>query len=63
MACNSFSREIEGVLHFTDVTVAYLIENVPQKIYQKDYENIIIIDAEEREEDKDRCLVFCISVI
>lgn len=47
MACNSFSREIEGVLHFTDVTVAYLIENVPQKIYQKDYENIIIIDARE----------------
>ena len=45
MACNSFSREIEGVLHFTDVTVAYLIENVPQKIYQKDYENNIIIDA------------------
>lgn len=45
MACNSFSGEIEGVLHFTDVTVAYLIENVPQKIYQKDYENIIIIDA------------------
>lgn len=45
MACNSFSREIEGVLHFTDVTLAYLIENVPQKIYQKDYENIIIIDA------------------
>lgn len=45
MACNSFSREIEGVVHFTDVTVAYLIENVPQKIYQKDYENIIIIDA------------------
>lgn len=45
MACDSFSREIEGVLHFTDVTVAYLIENVPQKIYQKDYENIIIIDA------------------
>lgn len=45
MACNSFSREIEGVLHFTDVTVAYLIENAPQKIYQKDYENIIIIDA------------------
>lgn len=45
MACNSFSREIEGVLHFTDVTVAYLIESVPQKIYQKDYENIIIIDA------------------
>lgn len=45
MACNSFSREIEGVLHFTDVTVAYLNENVPQKIYQKDYENIIIIDA------------------
>lgn len=45
MACNSFSREIEGVLHFTDVTVAYLIENVAQKIYQKDYENIIIIDA------------------
>lgn len=41
----SFSREIEGVLHFTDVTVAYLTENVPQKIYQKDYENIIIIDA------------------
>lgn len=33
------------MLHFTDVTVAYLIENVPQKIYQKDYENIIIIDA------------------
>lgn len=45
MAYNSFSREIEGVLHFTDITVAYLIENVPQKIYQKDYENIIIIDA------------------
>lgn len=45
MACNSFSGEIEGVLHFTDVTAAYLIENVPQKIYQKDYENIIIIDA------------------
>ena len=45
MACNSFSGEIEGVLHFTDITVAYLIENVPQKIYQKDYENIIIIDA------------------
>lgn len=45
MACNSFSREIEGMLHFTDITVAYLIENVPQKIYQKDYENIIIIDA------------------
>lgn len=46
------------MLHFTDVTVAYLIENVPQKIYQKDYENIIIIDAK-REDDKDRCLVFC----
>ena len=45
MASNTYSREIEGVLHFTDVTVAYLIENVPQKIYQKDYENIIIIDA------------------
>lgn len=45
MACNSFSGEIEGVLHFTDITAAYLIENVPQKIYQKDYENIIIIDA------------------
>lgn len=45
MACNYFSREIEGVLHFTDITAAYLIENVPQKIYQKDYENIIIIDA------------------
>lgn len=45
MACNSFSREIEGVLHFTDVRVAYLIENALQKIYQKDYENIIIIDA------------------
>lgn len=41
MACNYFSREIEGVLHFTDITAAYLIENVPQKIYQ----NIIIIDA------------------
>lgn len=34
-----------NISHFTDVTVAYLIENVPQKIYQKDYENIIIIDA------------------
>lgn len=45
MACNSFSGEIEGVFHFTDITAAYLIENVPQKIYQKDYENIIIIDA------------------
>lgn len=45
MACNSFSKEIEAVLHFTDITAAYLIENVPQKIYQKDYENIIIIDA------------------
>lgn len=45
MACNYFSREIEGVLHFTDITAEYLIENVPQKIYQKDYENIIIIDA------------------
>ena len=45
MACNSFSGEIEAVLHFTDITAAYLIENVPQKIYQKDYENIIIIDA------------------
>lgn len=45
MACNYFLREIEGVLHFTDITAAYLIENVPQKIYQKDYENIIIIDA------------------
>ena len=33
------------MLHFTDITAAYLIENVPQKIYQKDYENIIIIDA------------------
>lgn len=45
MACNYFLREIEGVLHFTDITAAYLIENVSQKIYQKDYENIIIIDA------------------
>ena len=45
MACNSFSREIEAVLHFTDITAAYLVQNVPQKIYQKDYENIIIIDA------------------
>lgn len=44
MACNSFSKEIEAVLHFTDITAAYLIENVPQKIYQKDYENIIIVD-------------------
>ena len=45
MASNSFSKEIEAVLHFTDITAAYLVENVPQKIYQKDYENIIIIDA------------------
>lgn len=45
MACNSFSKEIEAVLHFTDITAAYLIENVPQKIYQKDYENIIIVDV------------------
>ena len=45
MACNSFSKEIEAVLHFTDTTAAYLVENVPQKIYQKDYENIVIIDA------------------
>lgn len=48
MACNSFSKEIEAVLHFTDITAAYLIENVPQKIYQKDYENIIIVDVRRR---------------
>lgn len=61
MACNSFSREIEGVLHFTDVTVAYLIENVPQKIYQKDYENIIIIDAKREKMIKTDVLSFVIS--
>ena len=32
-------------LLFFKHALAYLIENVPQKIYQKDYENIIIIDA------------------
>lgn len=42
--CQVFSQQNMLKL-FTDVTVAYLIENVPQKIYQKDYENIIIIDA------------------
>lgn len=61
MACNSFSREIEGVLHFTDVTVAYLIENVPQKIYQKDYENIIIIDAKKEKMIKTDVLSSVIS--
>lgn len=61
MACNSFSREIEGVLHFTDVTVAYLIENVPQKIYQKDYENIIIIDAKREKMKKTDVLSSVIS--
>lgn len=61
MACNSFSREIEGVLHFTDVTVAYLIENVPQKIYQKDYENIIIIDAKREKMIKTDVLSSAIS--
>lgn len=61
MACNSFSREIEGVLHFTDVTVAYLIENVPQKIYQKDYENIIIIDAKREKKIKTDVLSSVIS--
>lgn len=61
MACNSFSREIEGVLHFTDVTVAYLIENVPQKIYQKDYENIIIIDAKREKTIKTDVLSSVIS--
>lgn len=61
MACNSFSREIEGVLHFTDVTVAYLIENVPQKIYQKDYENIIIIDAKREKMIKTDVLYSVIS--
>lgn len=61
MACNSFSREIEGVLHFTDVTVAYLIENVPQKIYQKDYENIIIIDAKREKMIKTDVLFSVIS--
>lgn len=61
MACNSFSREIEGVLHFTDVTVAYLIENVPQKIYQKDYENIIIIDAKREKMRKTDVLSSVIS--
>lgn len=45
MARNSFSKEIGAVLHFTDITAGYLVENVPQKIYQKNYENIIIIDA------------------
>lgn len=61
MTCNSFSREIEGVLHFTDVTVAYLIENVPQKIYQKDYENIIIIDAKREKMIKTDVLFSVIS--
>lgn len=61
MACNSFSGEIEGVLHFTDVTVAYLIENVPQKIYQKDYENIIIIDAKREKMIKTDVLFSVIS--
>lgn len=61
MACNSFSREIEGVLHFTDITVAYLIENVPQKIYQKDYENIIIIDAKREKMIKTDVLFSVIS--
>ena len=45
MARNSFSKEIGAVLHFIDITAGYLVENVPQKIYQKNYENIIIIDA------------------
>ena len=48
MARNSFSKEIEAVVHFTDITVGYLVENVPQKIYQKNYENIIIIDAKRK---------------
>lgn len=61
MACNSFSGEIEGVLHFTDITVAYLIENVPQKIYQKDYENIIIIDAKREKMIKTDVLFSVIS--
>ena len=49
MARNSFSKEIEAVLHFTDITAGYLVENVPQKIYQKNYENIIIIDANRKQ--------------
>ncbi len=61
MACNSFSREIEAVLHFTDITAAYLIENVPQKIYQKDYENIIIIDAKRKKMIKTDVLSSIIS--
>lgn len=37
------------MLHFTDITAGYLVENVPQKIYQKNYENIIIIDANRKQ--------------
>ena len=59
MARNSFSKEIGAVLHFTDITAGYLVENVPQKIYQKNYENIIIIDANRKKDDKDRHFIFC----
>ena len=61
MARNSFSKEIEAVLHFTDITAGYLVENVPQKIYQKNYENIIIIDANRKKMIKTEVLSSVVS--
>ena len=63
MARNSFSKEIGAVLHFTDITAGYLVENVPQKIYQKNYENIIIIDANRKKMIKTDILSSVLSEI
>ena len=60
MARNSFSKEIGAVLHFYRYLLqVILVENVPQKIYQKNYENIIIIDANRKKMIKTDIFIFC----
>ena len=48
MVRNSFSNHIEAILYFTNITEKYLAEKMPQILYQKNYEQIAVIDLKRR---------------
>ena len=48
MARNSSREQIEAVLYFSDITVKYLTEKIPALLYQKNFDEIAVIDARQR---------------
>lgn len=48
MVRDAFFGQIEAILYFTDITGKYLAEKMPQILYQKNYEQIAVIDLRRR---------------